>query len=72
MTAGRDGTAQTISEWLKKQMGAGGIPAHNMKAHSFSHQLWVAGVIKQECASSCDVRKRDAAPADAKTRKSAE
>lgn len=21
--------AQTISEWLKKQMGAGGIPAHN-------------------------------------------
>ena len=27
-------TAQTISEWLKKQMGAGGIPAHNMKAHS--------------------------------------
>ena len=28
------GTAQTISEWLKKQMGAGGIPAHNMKAYS--------------------------------------
>lgn len=27
-------TAQTISEWLKKQMGAGEIPAHNMKAHS--------------------------------------
>lgn len=43
-----------------------------MKARSFSHQLWVAGVNKLECASSCDVRKRDAAPADAKTRKSAE
>lgn len=36
-------TAQTISEWLKKQMGAGGIPAHNMKAHSINYRLWMAG-----------------------------
>lgn len=36
-------TAQTISEWLKKQMGAGGIPAHNMKAHSINYRLWMTG-----------------------------
>ena len=35
--------AQTISEWLKKQMGAGGIPAHNMKAHSINYRLWMTG-----------------------------
>lgn len=28
-----------------------------MKAHSFSHQLWVAGVIKWECAPSCEAIK---------------
>ncbi|GCJ38107.1 hypothetical protein BvCmsK56A_00801 [Escherichia coli] len=38
------GTAQTISEWLKKQMGAGGIPAHNMKAH-YSFLLMGIGLL---------------------------
>jgi hypothetical protein len=28
-----------------------------MKAHSFSHRLWVAGVIKRECVSSCEAIK---------------
>ena len=43
-----------------------------MKAHSLTYRLWVTGMNVLECASSCDVLKRTAAPADAKTRKSAE
>ena len=53
-------------------MTLGKMPGHNMKAHSLTYRLWVTGMNVLECASSCDVLKRAAAPADAKTRKSAE
>ncbi|STU67770.1 Uncharacterised protein [Klebsiella pneumoniae subsp. pneumoniae] len=43
-----------------------------MKAHSLSFHWWGSVCKSSECASSCDVYKRTAAPVDAKTRKSTE